>query len=291
MILITGCGFLGSYLAEYALTKTDETILATVRDLKNITPLKGVEYIRCDLTNEEDLLSLKEACKNEPLTVFYFSACHNIDFVYENPLYALSVNVDALQNFMNTVPNIQKLFFASTDCVYGDGKDKFKENSPLNPINEYGRQKVLAEKLVHEKGFTALRYPFMLGKSLTAKPHFYDNIRKKLNNNETVEMIDGMHRSVLSYRQAAELTFELSRLSSLPHTVNICSDFLYSKYEIGLILAKNMGVSSQLIKKISEDESKKFFKDKRASSTAMDNALLKSLLNLQEIQWEEEKCL
>lgn len=290
MILITGCGFLGSYIAEYAAAKTNEPILATVRDLKNVKPIDGVEYIRCDITDENDLISLKNKCGNEPLTVFYLSACHNIDFVYENPDYALSVNYDALLNFLNTLPHIRKLFFASTDCVYGDGKEKFSEDSPLNPVNEYGRQKILAENLVRERGFTVFRYPFMLGKSLTSKPHFYDNIRKNLENGITTEMIDGMYRSVLSYRQAAKFTFELSLTENLPPTVNICSDWVLSKYDVGVILAENSGKASDLIKKISEAEGEKFFKDKRASCTAMDNILLKSLLNLKEIKWEEEKC-
>jgi hypothetical protein len=59
---------------------------------------------------------------------------------------------------------------------------------------------------------------------------------------------------------------------------------------MGCILAESLGASKALIKKISEDEGKKFFKDKRASFGAMDNALLKSLLNKEKITWEVEIC-
>jgi dTDP-4-dehydrorhamnose reductase len=130
----------------------------------------------------------------------------------------------------------------------------------------------------------------MLGKSLSSTPHFYDKITASLKNNEEVEMIDGMYRSVLSYSQAAELIYALSLLKTKPQIINVCSDESLSKYDMGCILAESLGASKALIKKISEDEGKKFFKDKRASFGAMDNALLKSLLNKEKIMWEVEIC-
>lgn len=291
MILIVGCGFLGSQLLEHILSQTDGPVLATVRNTDNIVPLNGAEYIKCDVTDKADLLNLSKKCGNSPLTVFYFAACHNVDYVFENPDKARSVNIEALKNFFNTVPNIKKFFFASTDCVYGEGNSniRFTEASPLNPVNEYGRQKLEAEKIVLSEGFTVLRFPFMLGPSLTTKPHFYDNICLKLLNGDRIEMIDGMKRSVLSFKQAAELMYSLSVLPDpLPLIINLCSDTELSKYEIGCTLAIRLGVSRELIKSISEEEEgKKFFKDKRASVASMDNSLLKALLGLKEIEWDE----
>ena len=130
----------------------------------------------------------------------------------------------------------------------------------------------------------------MLGESLSSTPHFYDRITTSLKNNEEVEMIDGMYRSVLSYSQAAKLIYSLSLLKEKPQVINVCSDESLSKYEMGCILAEALGASKALIKKISEDEGKKFFKDKRVSFGAMDNSLLKALLNKEEITWEVEKC-
>lgn len=295
MILIVGCGFLGNYLLKYAVTRTSEPIVATVRDLKNVLPVKGVEYVKCDITKREELVLLSKKVEGESLKVFYFAACHNIDFVYENPEAARKVNVEALEQFLLTVPGISKLFFASTDCVYGENTEScraFSESAALRPVNEYGKQKLCAEKIVQSRGFTAVRLPFMLGPSLSSKPHFYDRVCGELKNNRQVEMIDGLKRSVLSFSQAAKYLFELSCLSDdLPETVNICSDYGYTKYEVGCLLAKKTGASSSLIKKISEEEGKKFFKDKRASSAVMDNALLKKLLGVEEILWEDDLCL
>ena len=93
MILIVGCGFLGSNLLKYASQKTNEKILATVRDLNTVKPDDTFEYVKCDITNKKDLILLSDKCKNEPLTVFYFAACHNVDYVYEHPEKARKINL------------------------------------------------------------------------------------------------------------------------------------------------------------------------------------------------------
>lgn len=293
MILVVGCGFLGSYLLKHILNETNDTVIATVRSTEKIPRIDGARLIKCDISCEEDLKSLSEACKGEELKVFYFAACHNIDFLYENIEKGKEINITALKNFISYIPNIKEFYFASTDCVYGEGKSKdyrFKETDALNPINEYGKQKAEAEKIVIKNGFTVLRLPFMLGESLSSTPHFYDRITTSLKNNEEVEMIDGMYRSVLSYSQAAELIYSLSLLNEKPQVINLCSDESLSKYDMGCILAEKLGADKSLIKKISEDEGKKFFKDKRVAFGAMDNSLLKALLNKEKIMWEVEKC-
>lgn len=292
MILVVGCGFLGSYLARHISALTDEPILATVRNPQKAIPLKNVEYIAYDLTDADDIEKLIQRTKNEKLTVFYFAACHNIDLVYQNPQKAKEINIAALNNFLNAFDNIEKFFFASTDCVYGENQNGklLSESSDIRPVNEYGIQKAEAEKIVISNGFTCLRLPFMLGPSLFQdQQHFFDRIKNSLLNEQTVEMIDGLYRNVLSYAQASELIFRLSEYDrKLPAVINVCSDIGLSKYELGCKLAKHFGVSEELIIKISEKDGEKFFKDKRASSSVMDNSLLKSLLGISQIKWEEE---
>ena len=191
---------------------------------------------------------------------------------------------------MNCFDNIEKLFFASTDCVYGETVpgNKLSEKSPLNPVNIYGRQKAQAETIVIKHGFTVARLPYMLGASKTEKRNFYDIIKEKLSSGEQVEMIDGMRRSVLSYKTVASLLFALSELNSVPAAVNVCGDASYTKYEMGLKLAERFGADQSIVRKISEEEGRKFFRDLRASDSTMDNTLLKNIINLDEIKWECE---
>lgn len=128
----------------------------------------------------------------------------------------------------------------------------------------------------------------MLGASKSEKQNFYDIIRTNLLSGETTEMIDGMRRSVLSYKTVASLLFSLSEHDGVPQTLNVCGDRSYTKYEMGLKLADHFGADRSFVRKISEEEGKKFFRDLRASDSVMDNTLLKNILSLDEIKWECE---
>lgn len=286
MVLIVGCGFLGQYILKELLQKTDETILCTYHTEKpklkfNID--KRVHFVKCDVTSEADLRVLSTLCGGEELTVFYFAAFHNIDAVYRHPNEAKKVNVDALKNFCATVKNMDALYFASTDCVYGESKPEhelFKETDKCNPINEYGRQKLEAESIVLKAGFNIFRFSLLYGASLSEKQNFYDKTFLDLKRGESVEMIDGLARNAITYKKAAEIIVKLVlEREDFPQTMNIAGDKILTKYELGLRIAADVGAAPELIKPISEAEGQKFFTDKRASVIALDNALLNSNLS------------
>lgn len=145
-----GSGFLGSYILKNAKSYyKNEKIVGTYRTLNKIPNLQEVEFMKCDVTSEEDLHKLMQRCSCDNITVFYLAACHNIDYVFNNRDEAAKINIKALESFYNCMPKIEKLFFASTDCVYGEGYGaikKFSENDEPRPINIYGQQKAEAEK-------------------------------------------------------------------------------------------------------------------------------------------------
>ena len=291
MILIVGCGFLGTYLVSALRTVTNEPIVVTTRSQALRLTEPNAEHVFCDVTDPTALRALADRCCGEALTVFYFAACHNIDYIIDHPQEAARINLDGLRQFLQTVPQIEKLFFASTDCVYGENSEtypSFPESAPLLPVNVYGEQKKAAEAIVRAAGFTCVRFGYMLGASRTAKQHFYDKLLADLQNGKPVEMIDGMTRSVLSYTQAAVLTAGLSLLpkENLPAAVNVCGDEGLTKYEMGLRLATAANLPTNYIRRISETEGQKFFKDRRASSAVMDNGTLKRLLGLEHIVWD-----
>ncbi len=292
MILIVGCGYLGSCIAAEALKTQSEKIVCAVRSASARFAFEGADITLCDVTDKDSLAALLKKTGGEELKVFYLAANHFVDRVFESPEEAKKVNIDSLKNFLDLFSRkINRLFYASTDCVYGENTAEipaFLETSPLAPVNEYGRQKLEAEKAVRDYGFTALRLPFMAGESFTeSKKSFYDNICKSLQNGEKIEMIDGMRRNTLSYKKAASLALSLMNCDKpLPEIINVAGDRAYTKYETGLAIAKKIGADPGLVKPISFEEGQKFFKDKRADNSVMSNALLKETLGLSFIPWE-----
>lgn len=294
MYLIVGCGFLGGYVMNELHARTGETMVCTRRTASAADGLPFVRSVVCDVTKPEDLDRLMAVCGTDRLTVFYFAAMHNVDRLYEHPQEGRRTNIDALSAFLDRFDSrIDRFLFSSTDCVYGEQGDRppFAETDAPRPVNEYGRQKLEAEDVVRSHGLTVLRFPFMLGPSLNERPHFYDKIVTALKNGEPVEMIDGMVRSVLSYADAARLAVSLALYDgALPDTVNVCGDRGYGKYDVGRIVARNIGADPELVVPLTKEEGRKFFKDVRADAAVMDDRLIKKILGLDRIVWEEDRC-
>ena len=72
--------------------------------------------------------------------------------------------------------------------------------------------------------------------------------------------------------------------AEVPQILNICGDEALSKYEIGLKLADIVGAPRKLIRPVSIRDDTDIFTVKRASSTLMDNTLMKRVLDIDEIR-------
>ena len=134
-----------------------------------------------------------------------------------------------------------------------------------------------------QMGRNVVRFPFLISPSLVYKPHFYDKIVESLRAGKPVEMFEDSLRSSLSFENAAALLIRLTEKDGVPSVVNVCGDKDLSKYDVGLLIADREGLDRRLIVPVSVRQSQGIFATGRANSTLMDNALLKSLLGLREI--------
>lgn len=288
-IVIGGNGFLGSYVIKNLVSNTDGRIIATYHGKKeNLFPDR-VEWVRFDVTDVNDLQNLVSLTGNiAECSIFYFSACHNLDLVKRETDFAKNINITALKRFLEVFKTAKNFYFSSTDCVYGENTDEipcFKESDITSPVSEYGRQKLEAERLVTEYGFNVVRLPFMIGPSiLENKKHFYDNIVEKSSQGEKFTLADGLWRSALDYNSVADILVKLSKKENVPQILNLCGDESLSKYDVGLMIAKKHSLPLGNIVRTPEEEIMKLFYETRTSSTAMDNSLLKSVLGVDEIK-------
>ncbi len=288
MYVVVGAnGFLGAYFIKNILEMTNESVLAIARH-KGQDYGSRVEWAECDVTNERDVTLLNENWlkRSENNKVLFLAAYHHPDLVEKNPRIAWDTNVTSLSRFMNMADKVTKFYYPSTDSVYGEGgvEHRFKENEDLHPVNRYGIQKTVAEKLVVSYGYNVVRFPFLIGPSIvTHKKHFYDTIVEALLAGKPFEMFSDSYRSTISFDTAAKLTIELMETKeSVPQILNVCGDKAYSKYDVGIKIAEKLGVSKDLVVPISINGSEGIFEAKRASSTVMDNSLLLDVLNKRE---------
>lgn len=288
-IIIGANGFLGSYVLKNLVSNSDGRIIATYHGNKESLFEDRVDWFRLDVADKGNIARLAEFAGDiSDCTIFYFSACHNLDLVKREPEFARSINITALSDFLEIFKGAKRLYFSSTDCVYGENTPdipSFKESDPTFPVSEYGRQKLEAERIVTSYGFNVVRLPFMTGPSiLENKKHFYDNIVEKTLQGEDFTLADGLWRSALDYNRVSEILLQLSKKDCVPQVLNLCGDESLSKYDVGVMIAKKHNLPMKHIIKTPEAEIMKLFYETRTSSTAMDNSLLKSVLGIDEIK-------
>ena len=151
----------------------------------------------------------------------------------------------------------------------------------MNPVNFYGHNKCAAEAILVHLGRHVVRFPFLISPSLAGKPHFYDRIVESLRNGQPFEMYADSYRSSLSFENAARLTIALIEKGNPHPIVNVCGDKDLSKYDVGLMIAVREQLDPILIEPITMDKKMEGFETKRATSTLMDNTLLKETLGLE----------
>ena len=291
MYLIVGAsGFVGSYAIREILTKTKEEILAADKNVEGQEDTERIQWVSCDITAHDELCALNKRLEGQKqVKVIYLAAYHHPDLVLANPHLAWNINITSLSDFLNTIDNVECLFYSSTEMVYKPGEMNvfFKEDAEKDPINAYGRHKVVAEQLVVGYGYNVVRFPFMIGPSiLSGKKHFYDVIVETIQAGNPIEMFEDNFKTALDFGTAVSTLIALieNYTSGMPKILNIAGDEILSKYDIGIKIADKYGCSRELIVPISMKDDTKIFTEKRADCTLLDNSAVKKALGLKELK-------
>lgn len=137
--LIGGSGFIGTRLAKRLLASGKQ-----VRIL-DIAPSRFFPEHRvyADVCDEASLVAALEGCD----TIINLAAQHR-DNVLPRSLYD-QVNVDGARNVCSAAArrNIRSIVFTSSVAVYGFASPNTDEEGRLNPFNDYGRTKMMAEQI------------------------------------------------------------------------------------------------------------------------------------------------
>ena len=141
VLVIGGSGFLGT-----------ELISRNVKTIKwlNFDKQKSSEFNDISIKGDiRDVSSFKDTFKDID-TVVLLAAEHRDDVTPKSLYY--DVNVQGTMNVLNEMDknNITKIIFTSSVAVYGLNKNYPDENTKVDPFNDYGKSKYLAENLIKD---------------------------------------------------------------------------------------------------------------------------------------------
>lgn len=148
-VLITGgAGFVGSHLVDYLLMKGDHEIVILDK-LENHDPQnygKNVKYIKGNILSKKDVAS---AFNTNGLfsTIYHLASAMPNKEVSDSILWETNVG-GTLNMISEAVKNkVNSFIFTSSNVAYGIPKTlPLDENTPLTPLEMYGKSKAWAEK-------------------------------------------------------------------------------------------------------------------------------------------------
>jgi len=166
-VLVTGgAGYIGSHMV-WALVDSGEKVIVLDNLSTGIRSLvsDAAEFVRGDVRDRALLGSLMEA---HPIdAVLHFAGSVVVPESVARPLWYYENNVQASLGLIEACVSrgVRHFVFSSTAAVYGLGNGKLVgEDAPKEPINPYGRSKLMTEWMLedaaraHGLRYAALRY-------------------------------------------------------------------------------------------------------------------------------------
>jgi UDP-glucose 4-epimerase len=189
--LVTGgAGFIGSHLTDRLLAQGDSVVCADALCLGRTDRIArfcdhpAFTFAELDLCDSVPLDALFETHAFE--RVYHLAANSDIQRSGRDP------DIDYHNTFLTTVSllnamrayGVKELLFSSTSAVYGDKKERLKEDTgDLRPVSYYGAAKLASEAFIsayaamNDLRVNIIRFPNVVGEHLTHGA-VYDFIRK-----------------------------------------------------------------------------------------------------------------
>ncbi|MFC1810200.1 UDP-glucose 4-epimerase GalE [Patescibacteria group bacterium] len=166
-ILVTGgAGYIGSHTVRLLLKEGYKvTVLDNLVNGHKASVPEEVEFVNLDLCEREVLTKFIE--HNDFDAVIHFAAFIEAGQSMKEPEKFFENNCVNGTNLLNAMVanDLKKIIFSSTAAVYGDPvDDSIKEDHSLNPVNHYGRTKLIFENILkmydetHNLKYISLRY-------------------------------------------------------------------------------------------------------------------------------------
>lgn len=148
VLVVGGAGYLGSVLCRKLLAKGYKVRVLDIflfgeGPLEGLYPDKNFEVLRGDIRN---IGTLSQALRGVDAVV-HLAAVVGDPASQKMPLDTIETNYLASRAIAEACKyhQINRFIFASTCSVYGIGKEKLDEQSPLNPVSLYARSKIKSE--------------------------------------------------------------------------------------------------------------------------------------------------
>ncbi|MBF0567239.1 MAG: sugar nucleotide-binding protein [Nitrospirae bacterium] len=261
-VIIGAGGFIGRHFLD-AYRKTHSDLIGTTR-------------AELDLLNP-DIRALRLS-ENHYKEALILAAIPNIDRCEQEKELSTKVNVTGtLQIIRQLADEGIKPVFTSSDYVFGGNAGNYKDDAPLCPNTEYGRQKAEVESKIGEitNGNHLIIRLSKVYSHVKGDATMIDEMASCLAQGKTVKAACDQVFCPTFIDDVIAVTAILQG-NGITGTVNLCPSKRVSRYDIAKALAEKMGIDEVHVDKISLDDM--VFRVKRPKDTSMRNDRLTGIL-------------
>jgi UDP-glucose 4-epimerase len=164
-LVIGGAGYIGSHLVKALIEQQEQVVIIDNLSAGSASAVLGGELIIHDFDNREFLDSLFSKTKFDG--VFHFASQIVVSESVKDPGKYYRANTAATLTLLEAMRDhkVGPLVFSSTAAVYGEPLyTPIDEQHPTNPLNPYGRSKLMVEHMLADfasaygQKYIALRY-------------------------------------------------------------------------------------------------------------------------------------
>jgi dTDP-4-dehydrorhamnose reductase len=239
-LLITGAsGFLGWHLCQIA--QQEWEVYGTY--CSNNLEIPGVKLQKINLTDFQGLKQLFHDIR--PDAVIHTAALSQPNFCQNHPQESAAINVTASSNIAGLCADDQiACAFTSTDLVFDGLNAPYKENDPVNPVNIYGEQKVMAERemLARYPQIAVCRMPLMFGAATPTATSFIQGFVDTLKAGKQLNLFIDEFRTPVSGKTAAKGI--LLALKTTQGIIHLGGKERISRYDFGRLMVEVLKLPS-----------------------------------------------
>jgi dTDP-4-dehydrorhamnose reductase len=242
-LLITGAsGLLGGKLVQLATDAGHD-----VHSLYFEHSLLEGRPQRLDIT---DRTAVENAMADKmPEVMIHAASITDLDLCERTPELAFRVNATATGFLAEACQKVKsRLIYLSTDYIFDGKRGNYRENDKPNPVNVYGKSKLLGEEEIARKAgdFCIARTSVLFGWGRRHRPNFATWVHGNLRAGQRINVVTDQYATPTLSSDLARMLLEAAerRLNGIFH---LSGSTRVNRYEFALLLARKFGFDEQLV--------------------------------------------
>lgn len=239
-MLITGAsGMLGGTLVKYFAADYEVYATSSQSDL----PF-AERHLQFDLNSEdyEPLVSW-----SQPDVIIHSAALTNGNYCDQNPELALQTNALSLHKLGLSADSNTRILYISTDAVFSGETQNSTEKDHAASESVYGKSKELGEFFLElrSQNFTIIRTTIVGVNQLSGRQGFAEWIVNSAKGEERIGLFEDVLFTPISCSSLAhKLSSIIDQNLFVNERVHIGASEIYSKYDFGIALLEELGLST-----------------------------------------------